>query len=508
MVTRTTDMRGSQCSSYYATMQSDAGPTIRRNTRITTAPPVGPLVLSLRGGALGIQGFVHGRTARIAGMRLVLLQAGHRCESSHLFLQDSLLGPLGSETSVAAGDRIDGRFYVSATFPPGRDLVSGPAVVEACITWTDRSISKVVLCTIEILRIDPLANAGPDSSRRVGIALATYNPDTTLFARQIASIRNQRHTDWLCVISDDGSRPETLASIADTIRDDRRFRLLPSGARLGFYRNFERACAALPRDCAFIAFSDQDDVWMPDRLATQLDAIGSLADACCYSDMEIVDAEGSVLSPTFWVHRRSHYGNLNGLLLGNVVTGMTILARRDLVERALPFPATPSLTYHDHWIALVAERLGGLRYLPEPLVRYVQHGGNHTGALSATWPSGAILAQALRRILRFMRTGLLGRRFLEALREPYLLDWTDQEPTRLRILVDRLVIGSPKPGDRSLVRLVRSFGAWRIATCGAAWDDNYRRGYAIDLGFGVLLKNLILAMNRRGWIRRAANDVG
>ncbi|WP_375407956.1 glycosyltransferase [uncultured Methylobacterium sp.] len=440
-------------------------------------------------------------------MRLVLLQAGHRCESSHLFLQDGLLGPLGSNTNVAAGDRIDGRFYVSATFPPGPDLVTGPAVVEACITWSDRSVSKVVLCTVEILRIDPLMNAGPASSKRVGIALATYNPDLTLFARQIASIRDQRHTEWLCVISDDGSRPETLASIADTVRDDPRFRLLPPGARLGFYRNFERACAALPRDCAFIAFSDQDDIWMPHRLATQLDAVTGLDDACCYSDMEIVDAAGMVLSPTFWLHRSSRYGNLNGLLLGNVVTGMTILARRELVERALPFPATPSLTYHDHWIGLVAERLGSLRYLPEPLVRYVQHGGNHTGALYATWPSGAILAQALRRIVRFTRTGLLGGRFLNALREPHLLDWMDQEPTRLRILVDRLVVGPPKPGDRSVGRLARSFGALRIATCGAAWDDNYRRGYAIELGLGVLLKAVILAMHRRGWIRRAAGDV-
>ena len=442
-------------------------------------------------------------------MRLVLLQGGQRCESSHLSLQDGLLGPLGSDTSFVAGDRIDGRFYISATFPPGHDLVTGPAIVEAYITWTDRTASKAILCTVELLRIDPLANTGPASSRRVGIALATYNPDQVLFARQIASIRDQRHTDWLCVISDDGSGPETLASIADTIRDDPRFRLLPPGARLGFYRNFERACAALPQDCAFVAFSDQDDVWMPDRLATQLVSIVGLADACCYSDMAIVDAEGTVLSPTFWVHRRPRYGNLNGLLLGNVVTGMTILACRDLVERALPFPATPNLTYHDHWIALVAERLGGLRYLPEPLVLYVQHGGNHTGALSATWPTGPILAQALRRIVRFTRTGLLRRRFLDALREPYLLDWTDQEPTRLRVLVDRLVVGSPKPGDHSIVRLARSFGALRIVTCGAAWEDSYRRGYAIELGFGVLLKTIILAINRLGWIRRAANnDVG
>lgn len=505
-MTRTTDMRGSRPSIQSATRGTDAETMRPRKVRITTESPAGPLVLGLRGAALGIQGFLHGRAKTIASMRLVLLQAGHRCPSSHLFLQDGLLGPLGSNTTLAAGDRIDGRFYVSATFPPTLDLVSGPAVVEACITWSDLAVSKVLLCTVEIVRIDPLSNAGPASSKRVGIALATYNPDLTLFVRQIASIRDQSHADWLCVISDDGSQPDTLASIADTIRDDPRFQLLPSGSRLGFYRNFERACAALPEDCAFIAFSDQDDSWTSHRLARQLDAVADVDHACCYSDMEIVDAEGTLLSPTFWVHRRAHYGNINGLLLGNVVTGMTILARRDLVERALPFPATPNLTYHDHWIALVAERLGGLRYLPEPLVRYVQHGGNHTGALTAAWPSGATLVQALQRIMRFVRAGLLGRRFLEALREPHLLDWTDQEPTRLRILVDRLVVGPPKPGDRSVVRLARSFGLLRIATCGAAWEDRYRRGYAIELGLGVVLKTIILAAKRRGWIRQPAQD--
>jgi hypothetical protein len=70
--------------------------------------------------------------------------------------------------------------------------------------------------------------------------------------------------------------------------------------------------------------------------------------------MEIVCSDGTMLSRSFWVYRKRPYGSLSGLLLANEVTGMTMLFSRTLVELALPFPATPNLTYHDHLVALLA----------------------------------------------------------------------------------------------------------------------------------------------------------
>ena len=55
---------------------------------------------------------------------------------------------------------------------------------------------------------------------------------------------------------------------------DERFVLSRSPRRLGFYRNFERALALVPRDADYVALADQDDAWHPDKLERLLAGIG------------------------------------------------------------------------------------------------------------------------------------------------------------------------------------------------------------------------------------------
>ena len=57
--------------------------------------------------------------------------------------------------------------------------------------------------------------------------------------------------------------------------------------------------------------------------------------------------------------------------------------RREVVERALPFPEVPGEQYHDHWLGLVAMTLGDVAYVDRPLYDYVQHGGAALGHAAA-----------------------------------------------------------------------------------------------------------------------------
>ena len=43
------------------------------------------------------------------------------------------------------------------------------------------------------------------ASPRIAICMATYNPPLALFKAQIASLRAQTHTNWVCIIMDDYS---------------------------------------------------------------------------------------------------------------------------------------------------------------------------------------------------------------------------------------------------------------------------------------------------------------
>jgi glycosyltransferase involved in cell wall biosynthesis len=226
-----------------------------------------------------------------------------------------------------------------------------------------------------------LAAPDPSAGPLVTIAMATYEPPLDLLERQLDSIRAQTHGNWVCVISDDCSGPETYAALEAAVDGDPRFLLSRSSRRLGFYLNFERALSLVSGECDYVAVADQDDFWHPDKLEVLL---GELGDAeLVYSDARIVARDGEVISETYWGHRRNNHSELLSLLVANSVTGAASLFKRDLLELTLPFPPAQFAHFHDHWIALTALARGDIAFVERPLYDYVQHGNALLGHAAA-----------------------------------------------------------------------------------------------------------------------------
>lgn len=241
----------------------------------------------------------------------------------------------------------------------------------------------------------------PAQAPLVAICMATFDPDPLLLERQLASIREQTHEAWTCLISDDGSAAERFDRLRSLTADDRRFVLSRSDERLGFYLNFERALRMVPPEAAFVALADQDDRWYPEKLAELL--AGRRNARLAYSDMRIVDEAGGLISPTFWRGRRNNYTNLASLLLSNTVTGAASLFERELLDLVLPFPEPVGDSFHDQWIAAVALATGEIAYVDKPLYDYVQHGQaarGHDAAMRAWRPSRLLGWRHPRRALR------------------------------------------------------------------------------------------------------------
>lgn len=219
--------------------------------------------------------------------------------------------------------------------------------------------------------------------------MATLDPDPELLRIQLDSLRAQTETSWVCLISDDCSRPDRFREVERHVADDPRFTISRSQRRRGFYRNFERCLQMLPAEAELVALCDQDDRWYPEKLATLRLGLGDAQ--LVYSDQRLVDRDGRVLADTYWSSRRNNYTNLVSLLVANTVTGAASLCRREVIDRALPFPETPGEQYHDHWLALVAMASGRIAYIDRPLYDYVQHGGaalGHAAANAGYPPSG------------------------------------------------------------------------------------------------------------------------
>jgi hypothetical protein len=247
--------------------------------------------------------------------------------------------------------------------------VGGPSELALAVRLRSGREELAALGTIAAREPDP---PPPAAGAAIAVCLATHEPDLERLAEQVASLRAQTERDWVCVVSDDASAPDTFAAIERLVAGDGRFSTSRSARRLGFYRNFERALALVPPDVEAVALCDQDDRWHPAKLALLREALGG--GQLAFSDLRLVDGEGRVLRETLWEGRRNDHADLASLLVANSVPGASMLLRRSLLEIALPFPEVPGVPFHDHWLALSALTAGEIAYVDRPLYDYVRHG--------------------------------------------------------------------------------------------------------------------------------------
>ncbi len=248
--------------------------------------------------------------------------------------------------------------------------------------------------------------AGHRDHIRVSVAMGTFNGAKHLPAQLDSMLRQKRVPDEL-VVSDDGSTDATLA-ILEAFRSTAPFdvHILRSEGRLGENRNIEPAISACRGD--FVTLSDQDDIWMADRVERSVAALRERPGAgYAFSDAQIIDEGGSVQSDTLWSRvglseaRRIRYQSgdqLPALLNGpNFIYGMAMTIRRAFVADVLPILArSPSCT-HDTWTALTMSGSGHDGVMIDAcLVQYRQHAAQVVGAGSTRATASMVVRRSLR----------------------------------------------------------------------------------------------------------------
>lgn len=214
------------------------------------------------------------------------------------------------------------------------------------------------------------------------IVLAAYRPDPQLFRIQLESIRDQTCTNWRCLIGADGGQDEIRRLVVEFVGEDPRFEVVGWDDNLGFYLNFERLLDAVPTDADWVALSDQDDRWYPDKLERLLPLLSTSLLATGQARV-VQHPSGRVLL----AKTQRKVVPAGDLLIENQVSGALAVFRRELLELALPFPRHPAVTQlHDHWIGLCAATSGRYLVLDFSTQDYVQHGGNTIGEVGATRP--------------------------------------------------------------------------------------------------------------------------
>lgn len=221
--------------------------------------------------------------------------------------------------------------------------------------------------------------------QRVAILLSTFNGEAFL-REQLDSLLNQTHQDWVLYWRDDGSRDETRAVMAEFVGRAGQGRCVeisgPSG-NLGPAASFHALLCSVSEGLAqsdAVAFADQDDVWLPNKLERGLGALAALppdVPALYCARQVLVDAQLNRIGLSVLA---SNDGAFPAALAQNVATGCTVMLNSraaKLVAASVPSTATQ----HDWWCYLVVTAAGGVLVQDsEPVILYRQHGGNAVGA--------------------------------------------------------------------------------------------------------------------------------
>lgn len=226
---------------------------------------------------------------------------------------------------------------------------------------------------------------------KISIVVATFNGEKYL-QEQLNSFINQTVLPDEIIISDDGSTDSTMLLLKEFKKScSCSICIVENICNHGVTGNFENAAKLATGDIVF--FSDQDDVWYPNKIEETIKVFDKYPDCVgVVSDADCVDVNLKKLDVTFndgaWPQfKQLSYNEDNCFLLfhevmletvikGNILGGCCLALRNSYLRMMFPF--CPSI-YHDDWLCFCMFVLGDVVALNKSLFAYRIHGNNTVG---------------------------------------------------------------------------------------------------------------------------------
>lgn len=288
-----------------------------------------------------------------------------------------------------------------------------------------------------------------DATDKVTILLSTYNGSEFL-QEQLDSLYKQTYSNITILVRDDGSSDSTLL-ILEAEQRKNHINIIKYNKNLGPALSFfELLKYAALTDTEYIAFCDQDDIWLPQKVkqaVASLSQVNKHTPAMYCSNVELVDKH---LNHIYYsdLPRKIGFGNA---LVENIATGCTILVNRRAINLLCKnLPNSPHM--HDWWCYLVVSCFGQVVFDPLPTIKYRQHSNNTIGVATNN------IARFYRKFNRFF--GSNRQRHWCSEHAKFLLSAYSRDMKLENQLIVNYIINA-KSSFRSRLKLAFSRDIWR-----------------------------------------------
>ena len=203
--------------------------------------------------------------------------------------------------------------------------------------------------------------------KKISVCLASYNGEKYI-KEQLESILPQLEKYDEIVISDDGSSDRTLEIVQ--LLEDSRIKIIHNLKKNGLTYNFENALKNATGDIIFL--SDQDDVWLPNKISVSLNWLDN--NDLVVTNCKITDSDLNILNESYFALNDSKSGFLKNFYRSSYL-GCCTTFKRELLKDLLPFPSNLYL-YHDWWIGFIADAKYKVKFVDTPCLLYRRHDNN------------------------------------------------------------------------------------------------------------------------------------
>ncbi len=212
--------------------------------------------------------------------------------------------------------------------------------------------------------------------KRIQILLSTYNGEAHIKEQLDSYLTLNNFEQVKVLIRDDGSTDGTLEILRE-YSDKYGFELI-EGENLGLNASMHQLVQRCDLECDYFSFSDQDDVWLPDKLERAISALDAqdgsiplLYSSCSTITNDALEPKGHTL-----IAKRplSFYNSM----IQNACVGHTQVCNGELIK-LLRLHFSEHIYVHDSWVYMVATAFGKAIYDKAQTTLYRQHANNAIG---------------------------------------------------------------------------------------------------------------------------------